>query len=157
MERYQGKKKATILLPSPPNMSNIDRSTASVIFLCAKAEDLQFFRSIISNEQCPEYYGFNVKNWRVLGIATKKKTQVIYKQLIHMKPSDPETIKMAILRATETYLLLLQNQNFVVLTYDQQLYAVALNVIWTEPERFSDIVLRLGVGVGGGGGGCIWQ
>jgi len=31
-----------------------------------------------------------------------------------------------------------------ILTCDQQLYRVVLDVTWTYPERFPDVVLRLG-------------
>jgi hypothetical protein len=35
-------------------------------------------------------------------------------------------------------------QNFVVLTFDQQLYRVALEVVWVYPDRFRNMVLHLG-------------
>ena len=35
-------------------------------------------------------------------------------------------------------------QQFVVFTCDLQLYRVALEVQWTYPERFSNVILRLG-------------
>jgi hypothetical protein len=35
-------------------------------------------------------------------------------------------------------------QNVVVLTFEQQLYRVALEVSWVYPDRFRNMVLRLG-------------
>jgi len=62
--------------------------------------------------------------------------------LIDMKPSDPDTMMTAKIRAQQ--LMLNIGQNFLVLTCDQQLYPEALEITWTYPERFPDVVLRLG-------------
>ena len=59
-----------------------------------------------------------------------------------MTPSDPDTMMTALGRAQ--CLTNELGQNFVVFTCDLQLYRVALHVIWAYPDRFQNIVLRLG-------------
>jgi len=59
-----------------------------------------------------------------------------------MKPSDPDTMLTAMFRAQE--LTLETGQKFTVLTCDQQLYRVAVQVLWAHPEKFSEMYLRLG-------------
>jgi hypothetical protein len=59
-----------------------------------------------------------------------------------MKPSDPSTVKTAMVEAQ----LLSSNcgQQFVVITADQQIYKVIIDNIWATPEVFSNIYPRLG-------------
>ncbi len=45
----------------------------------------------------------------------------------------------ALSRAQE--LTLKTGQEFVVFTCDLQLYRVALNVIWTYPDRFANVIM----------------
>ena len=59
-----------------------------------------------------------------------------------MKPSDPDTMLTAMVRVQE--LTSQTGQTSSLLTYDQQLYRVAVHVSWDQPERFKDMYLRLG-------------
>ncbi|CAH3121622.1 unnamed protein product [Porites lobata] len=59
-----------------------------------------------------------------------------------MTPSDPDTILTALheaKRLTEE-----RGQKKTIFTSDQQLYKVAVEVKWTDPERFADVIVRLG-------------
>ena len=59
-----------------------------------------------------------------------------------MKPSDADTMMTAMVRAQE--LTLEAGQQFTVLTCDQQVYRVAVQVLWAHPEKFHELYLRLG-------------
>ena len=59
-----------------------------------------------------------------------------------MKPSDPDTIMTAMYLGQK--LTIATGQRFTVLTCDQQLYRVAVQVLWSYPEKFPETYLRLG-------------
>ena len=59
-----------------------------------------------------------------------------------MIPSKPGTMKIAMLEATRQTSL--TDQQWIIFTSDQQLYKVALCIIWLDQDVFSNFVLRLG-------------
>jgi hypothetical protein len=59
-----------------------------------------------------------------------------------MKPSNPDTMLSAMKRVKE--LTAQTGQSFSVLTCDQQLYQVAVQISWDQLEPFKDIYLHLG-------------
>lgn len=66
----------------------------------------------------------------------------MYLPLIDKSPADPATILSAMLKAramTEA-----TGQEYVIFTADQQLYRVAVHVMWENQALFGDIYLRLG-------------
>ena len=97
---------------------------------------------INSNDNCPEFNGFNTSVAREQGQAVKPKTQAVYLPLIDMPPSDPDTMMTALQEAKR--LTNEGGQKRVVFTCDQQLYKVAVDVKWAYPNDFSDVILRLG-------------
>ena len=101
-----------------------------------------FLQDILAKEDCPEFHGCNTKLCREQGHLPQPKTKAIYLPLIDMKPSDPDLMLTAMVRVQE--LTSQTGQTFSLLTCDQQLYRVAVNVSWDQPERFKDMYLRLG-------------
>ena len=73
----------------------------------------------------------------------KPRTKAMYTPLINMTPSDPTTMKSAMLEAKR--LTKKAGQATTLFTADLQLYRVGLNVQWDYPELFGeDFILRLG-------------
>ncbi len=97
---------------------------------------------MLYKDECPEFNGYNTAACREQKGNIMPKTTAVYLPLIDMTPSDPDTIMTALSRAQE--LTLKTGQEFVVFTCDLQLYRVALNVIWTYPDRFANVIMRLG-------------
>ena len=100
-------------------------------------------QSIVKNEdQTPEFSGFNTRTSREKNVIPSSKSNVNYLPLLHAKPSDPSTIFTSMLRAKR--LANAKGQHWVVYTADQQLYKVACQITWADPEQFSPFILRLG-------------
>ena len=108
----------------------------------AEENDFAFFQDILTSSKCPEFNGYNTKLCREQGHTLKPKTKVVYMPLIDKPPADPSTMMTAMLKAER-----ISNgigQDFVVFTADQQLYRIALNILWENPDKFSNFYLRLG-------------
>ena len=108
----------------------------------ASTADMNFIRDIIMTENCPEYNGYNTRVLRNNNTPNRTKTCVIFQPLIDMNPIEPDTILSAMVLAQE--LSNKAGQNFAVLTCDQQLYKIAVQVQWNEPGRFRNLTIRLG-------------
>ena len=72
----------------------------------------------------------------------RKKTQIVYLPLIDKAPADPATITSALLKAQAVTGA--TGQEYVIFTADQQLYKVAVHVMWENQALFSNVYLRLG-------------
>ncbi|KAJ8351728.1 hypothetical protein SKAU_G00232040 [Synaphobranchus kaupii] len=96
---------------------------------------------MFTNEKAP-LANILVKTHWEQGHLPQAKTKALYLPLIDMKLSDPDTMMTAMVRVQE--LTSETGQNFSVLTCDQQLYRVAVQVSWANPDRFKDMHLRLG-------------
>ena len=108
----------------------------------ARARDFQFLSQIVGPNPCPERNGFNSHLNRAEGHTITPATTCVYTPLIDMKPSDPDTMLTAMVEAER--LEKSTGQYIVVFTCDQQLYKVAVNITWANPELFQNFVLRLG-------------
>ena len=108
----------------------------------ARARDFQFLSQIQGPNSCPEWNGFNSHLNRDDGHTIIPATTCVYTPWIDMKPSDPDTMLTAMVEAER--LVKSTGQYIVVFTCDQQLYKVAVNITWANPERFQNFVLRLG-------------
>lgn len=69
-------------------------------------------------------------------------TGIIYTPFLDMIPSEPDTMKTAMVEAM--CLTSLTGQDFTIFTNDLQLYQVSVNVIWVDQEKFSKLIPRLG-------------
>lgn len=79
---------------------------------------------------------------REQGHNLQPNTKVVYLPLIDEAPADPATIMTSMLKAKA--LTEHSGQTYVVFTADQQLYRVALHVLWENQDIFSHFYLRLG-------------
>ena len=81
------------------------------------------------------------KLYRLAGLSVSPRNKAVCMPLIDMPPADPSTIMTALVEANR--LTSEADQEFTIFTCDQQLYRVSLQVIWTYPEQFSNVVLTL--------------
>ena len=70
------------------------------------------------------------------GQTPRPKTAVAYLPMLDMKPADPDTVLTAMIEAERIIYI-------CVLTCDQQLYKVAVDITWAYPERFNNFFIRL--------------
>ena len=144
IERYSGPKK-----PQMP-AKEATRTVLPLMVLAhqvvqlsrARFLDFKFLKHVISDTDTPEFGGFNTKLAREQGQSAQPATRAIYTPLIDMNPADPDTMMTAMVEAQK--LTKQCGQQVTVFTNDQQLYKVAVNVMWVYPENFSLLVPRLG-------------
>ena len=107
----------------------------------ADETDFAFFKDV-QKQNCPEYNGYNTALARNQGQTEQPKTKTVYLPLIDLVPSHPDTLMTAMVEAQKVTHN--ADQKFVLFTCDLQLYKVALHVKWAYPEKFSDVIPRLG-------------
>ena len=109
----------------------------------SKFHDFDFLRFVPTKPFTPEFGGFNTKLTRMQGQGLKPRTKAMYTPVIDMTPSDPTTMKNAMLEAKR--LTKKAGQATALFTTHLQLYRVGLNVQWVYSELFGeDFILRLG-------------
>ena len=108
----------------------------------ARSDNLSFIKNTHASELAPDFNGYNCWELRESGVSLKPKSKVTYLPLIDKTPSDPSTI-LTVMHEAER-ITLQRSQEFTVFTLDQQLYKVALDVIWSDVLRWSHIIPRLG-------------
>ena len=108
----------------------------------AQTTDYTFLSQIVNDESTPEYTGINTKLARQQGHAIKPSTKAIYTPLIDMKPSHPDTIMTAMVEAQR--LTKETNQVVTFFTLDQQLYRIAVDILWAYTDQFPNFIPRLG-------------
>ena len=104
--------------------------------------DFQFYVDVSVSKDCPEYNGYCTRLTREQGQTLRPKTQTIYLPLLDMIPANPTTIQTSIKHAK--VLSTRHGQSFCVYTCDQQLYRIAIIVLWNTPDLGRDFYLRLG-------------
>ncbi len=97
---------------------------------------------MLTQEECPEFSWYNTAISRNQIHSLNSKTTPVYLPLIDMAPSDPDTMMTALSQAQQ--LTSDTGQTFTVFTCDLQLYRVSLHVMWTYPDHFKNVILRLG-------------
>ena len=144
VQKYYGPKKPD--MPSLPK----NRNPLSLKLLAQQAllskrgkqQDFEFFHAIATDPATPEYSGFNTRNVRDNGILKSRKTLTVYTPLIDQKPSDHTTIFTAMVETrritNET------GQKHTILTCDQQLYKIMVDILWVYPDEFPNFIPRLG-------------
>lgn len=108
----------------------------------AEERDFNFFQDILTHDKCPEFNGYNTKLCREQGHTLMPKTKVVYLPLIDKPPADPDTMMTVMVKAQQVSDSV--GQEYVVFTADQQLYRIALHVIWENQAMFNNLYLRLG-------------
>jgi len=58
------------------------------------------------------------------------------------KPSDPSTVYTSMIKARQ--ITAAAGQEYTLYTADQQLFKVAVHIIWDNPQHFSNFITRLG-------------
>ena len=106
----------------------------------AEEYDMQFLQEVISSDNCPEYNGFNTRLCREQGHSLQPKANVVYLPLQDTSPTDPKTILNYILKAKD--ITTKAGQEYVVYTADQQLYRIALHLVWDNPDLCNKVFLR---------------
>ena len=108
----------------------------------ASEKDFEFIKKALTAESCPGFNGYNTREIRMSGKKAEPKTRVYYRSLIDKTPSDPSTVLTA-MNDTER----ISNdagQEATVLTSDQQLYRVMVDIVWSNPTRWQLFVPRIG-------------
>ena len=114
-----------------------------IIVQRSKFHDFDFLRITTTMPSTPEFGGFNTKLTRMQGQGLKPRTKAMYTPLTDMTPSDPTTMKSAMLEAKR--LAKKASKATTLFTADLQLYRVGLIVQWAYPELFGeDFILCLG-------------
>ena len=104
----------------------------------ASENDLVFFQNVITDPKCPEYNGYNTRSCREAGVLPQPKT---FLPLIDRPPADPDTLKTAIEKSLS--LVKKSNSGILILTCDQQLYKVTIDIFFNEPAYFNNVVTIL--------------
>ncbi|KAI9518252.1 hypothetical protein NQZ68_038918 [Dissostichus eleginoides] len=114
IHRYQGPKQP----PMPPDEATKAvcslKSLAHQVVVVTRASEaaLSFLPEVLTQDNCPEYHGYNTKHSREQGTVPQAKTKALYLPLIDMKPSDPDTMMTAMARElTEDRLFHLRGTN----------------------------------------------
>ena len=113
-----------------------------VVIVNAKHKDLTFLKQMTANDNSLEYAGFNTRHVRESGASLKLKNKTMYTPLIDMKPSDPSTVMTAMIEARR--LTNQAGQPDTIITADQQIYRVMIDISWVYKEEFRDFIFRLG-------------
>ena len=108
----------------------------------ANENDFAFLTDIIMSNDSPEFNGYNTRLCHEQGRYPKPKAKAIYLPLIDIPPAHPDTSMTAMSQAQQLTEQI--GQNFTVFTADQQLYRVAIEVQWAHPDRFPNLISRLG-------------
>ena len=100
----------------------------------SRSDDLLFIKNCHGSELSPDFNGYNCKQLRESGCSLKPKSKVTFLPLIDKRASDLSTI-LTVMQENGRITVLQAGQEFTVFTMDQQLYKVALDVIWSDALR----------------------
>ena len=75
-----------------------------------------------------EFAGFNTRLLRESGVSVKPKNRTVYRPLLDKNPADPSTVMTTMLDAKR--LVNETGQQHVVITADQQIYRVLVDITW---------------------------
>ena len=107
-----------------------------VVLSCrAKEEDFEFIKSSLTNDKVPDCNGFNTQRTRDSGQSLKPQSKVVFTHLLDRTPFDPS--KMLTKMAKAARITHEPGQSVLMFTSDQ-LYRVALDILWTYETRFID-------------------
>jgi len=115
---------------------------ANVSVTRARDLDFMFLNDILFKDKTPDYNGYNTRFCREAGMSTAPKSAVVYLPLIDMKPSDPTTVLTAITKGFEVTRN--SNQDILVLTCDQAIYKIVVDIVFHQPVLMTTIVPILG-------------
>ena len=139
MQFFKGPKKSPVPKSfSPIHAYPLKVLCKQVVLSCrTKEEDFEFIKSSLTNDKVPDYNGFNTQRTRL-----KPKIKVVFTPLLDRAPSDPSTMLTTMAEAAR--ISHEAGQSVTVFTADQQLYRVALDILWAYETRFTNFVPRIG-------------
>ena len=142
--KYEGPKKPVMPVAATNRFDMSDAFVGSTIVSLARAEDVDFtfIKDVLFKANIPEYNGYNTRLCRESGMSPAPKTAVTYLPLINLKASDPNTVLTSITRGFEVTRD--SNQDILVLTCDQQIYKIVVDITFHQPELLTGIVVILG-------------
>lgn len=143
--RYTGPKK-----PDPPAVSvKVKVMPLKVLarMVLAKGraaeKDYPFLRDVVEKADSPEYNGYNTEATRSEGQSLQPITRAVYLPLIDLPPAKHDIMLTSMLKVK--WLTEKTGQTFTLFTLDQQLYKIAVEVLWSLPELFpKNFIIRLG-------------
>ena len=112
------------------------------ILKCSKDTNFKFIKATLTQSNVPNYNGFCTAESRIGGKPLLPETKILYQPYIDEPPTDPSTILTAMEDAEK--IANDAGQKYTVFTADQQLYAIVLNIISCNPERWESFIPRLG-------------
>ena len=110
---------------------------------CAKEYDFEFIKSSLINDKMPDYNGFNTPRTCHSGQSLKPKSKVLFTPFLDLTPYDHSTMLTTMAEAPRINHE--AGQSVTVFIADQQVYRVALDILWTYETRFTNFVPRIGV------------
>ena len=113
-----------------------------VSFARARDMDFTFIQDVLFKAITPEYNGYNTRDCRETGISPAPRSAVVYIPLINMRPGDPTTVLTSITKGFEVTRA--SNQDIMVLTCDQAIYKIVVDITFHQPEMLTNIVAILG-------------
>ena len=142
--QYHGPKKPLM----PAEKAKLVENTESLIgegkasYEIALDKDLEFYKAICCIPDTPEFSGFNTYLARDSGQSQSIPTTRMYTPLIDLVPADPSTILTAVSEAIK--LTEETGQKYTIITFDQQLYKILVDLIWVYPVQMRNVIPRLG-------------
>jgi len=144
LETYNGPKKP--LMPQEEAVHHIPSlsllASQTITKQRAMDNDFAFLQDIHTDSKCPEYNGYNTRLCRQAGILPQPHTEVAFVPLIDRPPAHHDTTKTAINRGLS--LARTAGEDVLVLTADQQLYKVTIDILFHEPFYFKSVIPVLG-------------
>ena len=142
--RYRGPKKPDMPVQFSLNLKPSDELEQAVGISLNRARELDFnfLSSVLQEANTPEYNGFNTRICRETGMMPASKSAVRYMPLLYMKPADPDTVNTAIVNGLRIVQEL--NQEYLVITADQQIYKVIVDILFATPDLITKMMPILG-------------
>ena len=144
VQAYQGPKKPPMPMQAAtqlvPTLAVLAKSVLSQ--KRSSENDFGFLQDVVTSPDCPEFNGYNTRLCREAGMLPRPCTRITYLPLIDMTPSDPSTMLTAINQGGK--LTSDTGQNALIITCDQQLYTVVVDILFDHPMLLPDVIPILG-------------
>ena len=133
--RYSGPKKPDMQLQFSINLKpsdELERAVGITLNICSKI-------AVLQEANIPEYNRSNTRICREAGMMPASKSDVRYMPLLYMKPADPDTVNTAIVNGLR--IVQEANQEYLVMTADQQIYKVIVDIFFANPDLITKMIL----------------
>ena len=142
--RYTGPKKPDMPQQFSINFKPSDdlKQAIRISLNRARQLDFNFLSTVFQEANTPEYNGFNTRFCREAGMMPASKSAVRYMPLLYMKPADPDTVNTAIVNGLR--IVQEANQEYLVITADQQIYKVIVDILFATPDLMFKVIPILG-------------